>query len=409
MKRKILTALLSVAIALGLWVYVVTVVSPNSDRHYQNVTVTLQGETLLQDRGLMITSKVIPTVSLHLEGNRTDLDKLNSSNITLTADVSRIYDPGVHSLRFTPSYPGDVASGAINVLSQNPVAIMVEVEERISKEIPVEIVYSGNLPEDFLADKENAVLDHEAVNVTGPKSVVDNIASAQIQVDLNQRVESISETFTYMLCDRDGNPMDVQMVTTDVEAVSLILRIVRVKEISLVVNVVEGGGATGSTTSVTIDPQTIRISGNDNLLEGMESLELGTIELGNMAADEVLTFPIKLPEGVTNETGVSEVTVDVKFLDLATKSLTVKNIKAANVPEGLEVDLITQVLDIQMRGPADKMEALKDTDITVTVDFANAQIGTATVKADIRASVADVGAVGAYQVTATVREKKGNS
>ena len=105
MKNKILKALLSLAIALSLWAYAVTVVSPNSDRHYNNVSVTLQGESLLRERGLMITTQEFPTVSLHLEGSRTDLDKLNNANITLTADVSRIYDPGTHSLRFTPTYP----------------------------------------------------------------------------------------------------------------------------------------------------------------------------------------------------------------------------------------------------------------------------------------------------------------
>ena len=81
MKNKLLTGLLSVGIALVLWLYVVTVVSPNSDNHYYNIPVNIQGEAVLQDRGLMITSGELPVISLHLEGNRTDLNKINSSNI----------------------------------------------------------------------------------------------------------------------------------------------------------------------------------------------------------------------------------------------------------------------------------------------------------------------------------------
>lgn len=408
MKNKLLTVLLSAAIALALWMYVVTVVSPNSDRHYQNVPVTLQGETLLHDRGLMITSQEMPTVSLHLEGNRTDLDKLNSANITLTADVSKIYDPGTHNLRFTPSYPGDVTSSAITVLSQNPVAITIQVEERISKPVPVNIRYNGTLPESFMADKENSQLDYEAVNVTGPKSVIDQIAMAQIDVDLTEQVESISEQYAYTLCNEAGEPVDARLVVTDVEAVALTLRIVRVKELALTVNVVSGGGATQDTTEITMDTTVIQVSGSDNLLEGLESIELGTIDLGEMLTDEVLTFPIKLPEGVTNETGVAEVKVEVKFPELATKPLTVKNIKAVNVPAGLEVELITQALEIQLRGPKAQMDDLEEKDVSATVDFSNTQIGTATVKAQITISAEGVGAVGSYQVTATVREKKGS-
>ena len=57
MKNKILTILLSVGLAVALWLYVVTVVSPNSDKHYYNIPITIQSEIMLQDRGLMITNR----------------------------------------------------------------------------------------------------------------------------------------------------------------------------------------------------------------------------------------------------------------------------------------------------------------------------------------------------------------
>ena len=406
MKSKLLTALLSAVIALALWVYVVTVVSPNSDRQYQNVSVTLQGETMLQERGLMIVSRDMPSVSLHLEGNRTDLDKLNSSNITLTADVSKIYDPGTHNLRFSPSYPGDVASGAISVLSQNPVAITIEVEERVSKPVPVSIRYDGTLQENFMADKENIQLDFENVNVTGPKSVIDKISMAQIAVDLSDQVETISQTYEYTLCNEAGEPVDAQLVTTDVEAVTLTLRIVRVKQIQLKFNIISGGGATAENTQITVESgYELQVSGSDNLLEGLETLEVGTIDLGMMEADEELTFPIKLPEGVTNETGVSEVKVTVKLPELETRTITVKNFETINIPEGLEAELITQALEIKLRGPKDVVESMTESDVVVIVDFANAQSGTIKVKAEVSSGIIEVGAVGNYTVSATLREK----
>lgn len=406
MKNKILTALLSTALAVGLWLYVVTVVSPNSDKHYYNIPVTLQSEVVLQERGLMITSTELPTVSLHLEGNRTDLNKLNSSNITIAVDVSRIGEAGTHSLSFTPSYPGDVPNNAITVLSRTPGVITLTVEERISKSVPVDIQYLGNLSEDYMADKENKELDYENVNITGPKSVIDQIAMARIEVDLDGQVESISEQFAYTLCNEKGEPVDAQLVTTDVEAVTLTLKILRVKEIVLTVDVVDGGGATEKTSDITIDPLTIRVSGSDSILEGMESLELGTINLGEMLTDQTLTFPIKLPEGINNETGTMEATVNVRFPELGTKSLVVTNIQAVNVPAGLEVDLITQILEIQIRGPKAAVEKVEATDITVTVDFADEQKGTATVKAEITINAEGVGAVGVYNITATLREAK---
>ena len=402
MKNKLLRALLSVAIGVGIWLYVVTVVAPNTDKTYNNIPVVTQGEVLLHDRQLMITQIGTESVNLQLEGSRLDLNKLNSSNISVTVDASKIYEAGTHELLYAIAYPGDVPSNAITVLNKTPSTVTVTVEERVNKEVPVAIDFSGNLPENFISD--TAELNVEQVNIVGPRSVVDRITSARIQVDLEGRNESFSEELKYILCDKDNKPVDARQVTTDAANVTVTLKIMRVKEIALVVNVIYGGGANEQTSQITVDPATIRISGSDNLLEGLEQLELGTLNLGEMPADEVLIFPIKLPEDINNETGVTEATVDVKFPGLTTKTLTVKNITSVNVPEGMKVELITEALEIQLRGPEAQIENLTAEDINVTVDFTGVQAGTVKLKPEITGSTPEVGAVGAYTVSATVRE-----
>lgn len=399
MKNKLVTALISAVIAFAVWVYVVTVISPNSDKNFYNIPVVTQGEALLLERGLMITDTDTSATNLHLEGNRIDLNKLNSSNITVTMDVSKIYEAGTHELTYTVTFPGNT----ITVLNKRPGTIKVVVEDRISKTVPVEIRYNGALAEDFVADKENIELNVEEITVAGPKSVVEQITTAVITLDLEGRSESISDKFTYTLCDAEGKPVDARLIVTNVAEVNLTLRIMRVKEIALTLNVVEGGGATAQTSVITIDPPTIRISGSDVLLEGLESLELGTIDLREMPGDTELTFPIKLPEGITNETGVAEATVNVSFPKLATKTMTVKNITAANVPQGFRVDLITRVLEIQVRGPEAKIEKLTADAVAVTVDFTNVEAGTVKLKAQIDCGDPEIGAVGSYTVSATVK------
>ena len=94
MKSKIGYIALSVLIAFGLWLYVITSVSPGSEETYDDVPVILSAETVLQERGLMITSVSSDTVTLKLSGNRSDLAQVNRGNITVKADLSKIYEPG---------------------------------------------------------------------------------------------------------------------------------------------------------------------------------------------------------------------------------------------------------------------------------------------------------------------------
>lgn len=416
MKNKALMMLLSLIIAFGLWLYVVNFISKESDETFNNIPVVFIGErVLVEDRGLMITSGRNATVSLQVKGNRSDLLKLNSSNIVVEVDLTRIYEASdqAQNLTYDIRFPGDVPDSAVSVESRNPDTISLMVEEKIYKNVLVEIDDGGtNAPDGYIADKEEAVLSSgndqiSTVQISGPKSIMDQIEKAVIRVDLSERTESISETFRYTLCNAQNEPVDLkELVTANIGEIRLDMKIQRVKEIPLVLTVVDGGGATQKTTSIEIEPRSIKVSGSDQVLEKLTEIELGTIELGEILGDTTLTFPIALPDNVTNIPGVTEATVKVSFPDLRKKDLKIRNFQAINVPEGLEHEILTQELTVTVRGPAALVQKMTENDVTVTVDFSTMAIGTATVKAKVTIAegYAGVGELGNYSVSVTLRE-----
>lgn len=405
MKRKIVYGLISLLAAFAIWAYVITEENPESTGTFYNVPVVLQGESLLTERGLMLTDGGNASITLEVYGNRKYLNKLKSSDITVTADLTKIYGPGLQNLTYDISYPGDIPNNALSTQSRKPDLISVNIARRITKNVDVEVDFTGSVPEDFLADKENPVLDYPQISVTGPEEVVSQIDHAYIEVDLTARTESISESFRYTLCDAEGEPVDVAQVTTNVEEVRLEVRIQRRKLIQLVMNVVPGGGATEKTSKITIDPQTIWVSGNDLVLNDLDTLELGTLNLAELTTDTTSEFDIVLPEGITNVSGQEKATVSVSFPELATREVTVSVFKAVNVPEGMVVDFLTTQLKVTVRGPKNRIAALKASDITVTVDFAGEEAGSTTLKAEITLSdnFKDCGALNSGSVSATIR------
>ena len=128
MKSKIISALIAVAVALGVWLYVVTVISPNSDKSFHNIEVNMEGEALLNDQGLMVTNPEISTATLHLEGSRVDLNKLNSENIILNVDVSKISAPGTHDLPYSIDFK-DMSANAFTFLDKKPGTVKVMYSE----------------------------------------------------------------------------------------------------------------------------------------------------------------------------------------------------------------------------------------------------------------------------------------
>lgn len=409
MKKKLFSVLLSVALAFALWYYVITVVSPNSKDTFYNIPVVLAGETALEERGLIVTAVGDTTVDLTLSGNRSDLSQLNSSNITIKANLNTIYDPGENiQLDYTIAYPGNFAQNAFTRESSTPSFITITVEKRSNKEVPVNVVYTGSVAEDYTALRDEQTLNYETVRISGPESVVSRISQAVVEVSLDGRTESIVESFRYTLCDENGDPVDSALITVPVEEVELTLPVRMVKTIPLTVKVVDGGGATEKTTTIKIEPSEIKVYGTASALEGLDELVLGTIDLGEYAKAAELSFDITLPDGVTNMTGLKKAEVDIQFPSLSTRTLTVEDIQVLNIPEGLEVELTTLMLEITVRGPHSKIASITPENIRVSVDFTGVEIGTVTRKVTVTLTedFGDCGAMGSYSVYATVTEGK---
>ena len=150
MRNKFTSIALSLMVAFGLWMYVITTVSPGYEDTFYNVNVVQEGMALLEERNLVLTYQSASRVAISASGNRTDVNKLDSGNITVKLDLSRVYEPGTMiPLQYSVTYPGDVPNGAVTTTRKNPDTIYVTVEERREKQ--VEVHYSGfTIPDAFV-------------------------------------------------------------------------------------------------------------------------------------------------------------------------------------------------------------------------------------------------------------------
>ena len=410
MKSKLTSILLSVAIAFGMWLYVVSTVSQEHEDTFYNIPVVITGEASLAEKELMLTSDTDYKVSLTISGNRSELSKINSGNITVKAEVANIEEAGEGiPLTYKVTYPGDVMENSLKVTSKNPQYVYVDVEKRVSnKVVPVEILWEGSTPDSFMVDKENRVLDNEEILITGPASVADLIEKAVITVSLDGQRSSISQDYRYTLCDAEGNAVDAEKIVTNVAEVHLDVSIQMIKEIPLRLDVIYGGGATENNTVISLDTQSIRLSGGEAVLESLgDSITLGKIDLSLIDRAQSQTFPITLPEGVTNLSNITEATATIRFSGLSTKEFVVEDIHVANVPEGMTADVITEKLTVVLRGSATDLAAITERDIIATVDFTGAEADTSTFKVTVSCGeeFPNVGAVGTYSVSAIVQQK----
>ena len=401
-RNKLGSLLIAVVIAVSMWMYVITYVSTDHEQTFYNIPVALEGGTILADRQLMLLSEDEYEVNIKVHGSRQDVSKINSGNIQLVADLSSIYEPGEHNLTYSIIYPGEVPTGAVSA-EKNPDRVRVIVARKKTKEIPVKVVYEGDVPADYIKDTAAMELVYTYVEITGPEEVVDKIDHAAVTVQCSGRTESIYESYRYALQDSDNKPVDAEYITTSVSEVRVYLPISMVKKIPLTLTLVNGGGATAETTKLVIEPAEISISGSEAALNALPELNLGTIELDQITQDTTREFEINLPEGVKNVSNLSTAKVTISFPRLATREFTITEFKPLNLPAGMVWEPLTKQLTITVRGLKSEVQRLNAADILVQVDLTGVE-NTAAVEPTIRfpENLSSLGEVGSYSISVQI-------
>lgn len=403
MKSKLLSLCLSIVMAIGIWIYVITVVSPESQDTFRDIPVQLQSVALLEERGLVITNVGDTAVSLQLSGNRTDLIQVNSGNIRVYADVSKIYEAGVHEVAYAVSFGGSVSNGALEIQSRFPDTIQVTVEKKVSKKLDVTVDYQGAVPEGYLTDEANIQLSTNSVIVSGPQSVLDRIAGAKISIDLSNRTETISATYPFVLVDAAGNPVSDSTITTDANTIYVNLKISQFKQVPVKFDVLYNGGATPQNASVVSSVDSIQIVGHKNLLADIHEIHLGTIDLSQYPEDTTRRIDVNLPDGVS---GIAFVDVAIKFTGLETKTLLVSKFVPVNVPDGMGVTFQQKPLNVTIRGTRAELAKITEDDVVAQVDFSTTREGASTMPAKIVINAdkqTNAGAVKSYTVEANMQ------
>lgn len=408
MKNKPLALLMSVLVAFGLWLYVITVVSPESEKTYYEIPVVIQSKNILAERGLMIVSEE-PKVTLELKSNRTILNNLNEANINVITNVANIEKPGTYHLTYSISYPGNIPDNEIAVQKSSTDLITVTVENKVTKNVPVVIDYNDTaVPEGYRPDLKNLQLDFKDVEITGPESVTSQIEQAVIEVDLTGKTTTLAGEYQYSLCDKLGQPVNAEKITVNTDKVNLLITIQRVKDLPVKYNPIYGNGATDTNCTITVNPAVIKVGGTDASLANIHELSIGDINLADILADidipedtgipedKVWTVKVAdlLPKDVVNLSGVEEITIQLTFAALDTVTFDVPivtdRVTYINLPEDMRVKLLEKrSVKVTLRGSKDLVNTIKKDTLKVELDVAGLEPGRATTNAPMKIILPD--------------------
>ena len=401
-RRNSFYLVISILVALGIWVYVDITQDITASKEVSNIPVEFQGEdTTLAERGLMLLPDSETTIDLKLEGAKSILAQLDTAKLRVQADLSAVTETGIQTVPCRVIYPEYKFSSRLTATTPtNSFNITIDVGELYSREVEIRCDIQGTVAEGYIAGEPQ--FTPEKLELRGPQEEVDAVSYAKVSLNIEDATETVDQALPYVLYNEAGEPISGGDIHAVQDEIRVVLPVDVVKELPLEIDFQEFPGLSKNNVSYQIEPASIVVSGEASLLNEVDRLVLDSFDLSQLGGNEVYHYVIQLPEGCTNLSGVTRATLTISFIDLVQDTRTATEFQAENVPEGKSVTILTDELTVRIQGTAADVAAVHDRDITVRADLqeVSAASGTYTVPAEILISTGgDVGVVGTYQVT----------
>lgn len=415
MKNKLISFSVALLAAVCLWVYVVTVVNQVGTDTLMNVPVIYSGEDQIrEDLGLVVTEGADATVNLKVTCRRTTLTKLTSGgapNVSVVVDVSRLKKAGEYDMGYSIVYPNGVSNSDVTAAG-TPRSVHFTVEHFLQREIPVKGVLDGSVAEGYYESPMECT--PRELTIEGPESEVARVSYAQVVMERTGLTETVSLSCPYTLVDENGDAIESEYITvtdgvTPVSTIEARQPVLALKELPLVLEFTDGGGATSEGVISHVDPMTITVAGDAGVLGGINRIVLGRYDLAQVVEPFDETLPIVLPDDLVNisELQTARVHVEIDENMFATKNIRVTDFWPINRPEGYQVDVLSVQLMVQVRGPKDVVSRITGENLRAIVDAADLNEGTQSVPVSIEISgAAGVAALGEYNASVSLTREE---
>lgn len=359
--------ILCVVLAVILWLYVMSIDSPDYERIFSGVSIAVENAAVLSsEHNLTIITGHGNLADITLTGKKNDIVSYSLEDIVASVDVSGIKAPGRYQLGVSVTTP----EGSI-LHSVYPTSIEVYADEIATKTIPVKVNISS-IQYDQSITLGALTPDVSAITVSGPASVIDAAALAIVSLDLGTVTTSLSARGELQVVTAEGAPVDNPYLTLSQSSVGVTIPVYVERDIPITVEP-KYGYLTEENSEIRVAPQKITVRADPKHLAGVESLIVATLDETKLEDNTTRIVPITLPEGLENVSGNKTASISVRHKGTVKKDLTVSRIELKN-PNDLEYTLIADTVNITVRVPAEFADKLSAAQFTLSGELSYSDI-----------------------------------
>lgn len=369
--------LASLIFAIIIWFLVTNINDPVISVRYTNVPVTLKNTNLITDQGQVYTildgSDTISSVTIYAP--RSIIDSLSQNNVVATADVQDLSSLNTVTINVTTNKYSD----KIQKIVTSTDVVKLSVERKASKTLALTATTSGTLSDGYIIG--DVTTEQNMIRINGPESVIQNIQSAEVDVDVTGFTSNIGTDADIILYDADGDPVDSSQVSMNIKSVRVNVSIYGTKYVPLNY-VVTGEPANGYILTGKIDsnPSEVLIAGRSSVISSVNEITIKDDGLNVTGLSKNLNYTVDvskyLPSGVTfgdpDYHGTAAVVVHIGSVSEETYDVSTKNVTISGKVDGFDINIDDSEHDtvsLTLQGLKSELDAISAGSLEGTVDI----------------------------------------
>ncbi len=369
-KKRLVQQILSVFIAIILWIIIINTENPSINTTLSSVSVTLKGEEKLTDQDLMVVNKhTIPGASAVIKGKRADLINV-MGNITAGIDLSDITSAGEYKLR--PTF--EIPSNSVSVTKINTPEISVTVEPMKQKTLHVEIKQKN-------AEKNKAYIveslsDITKVEIKGESGDIDTIDHASVYVDVGTMTRNTLSQYRLVFEDENNSEViPVNSIYCDTETISVKNNVYDIITLNVDVQLPSLIDNRYSVKLIDCETETVKAGIKSDAARTTTTVTASALLIEPVPGTQKYTLMLTVPPGIYIPKEEQSITVELEVFEPVEKfvsvPLTVKNTKQR------QYTLKTENVSILISGPEEKLKSenlICETDIDEIINPGDYQL-----------------------------------
>lgn len=376
---------LAVVFAFTLWITVYNLEDPTKSKTL-TINVTVTNKEFVDGLGKYYeiqdgTNKVTFSVT----AARSILDKLDESDFVAVANMEYLTvseDGTTGTVPVDVTCTANVNSNSVKLSTANK-SMKVSLEDLMSKQFVVKANAVGEVADGYaLGDIE--VTAPNVLKVSGPKSIVQQIAAVVATIDVSGMSESwTTYRATPVLLDSNGKEIDTTRLSLSNTTVNVEAEILNTKEVGISVKP-SGEVASGyMITAISSEPTTILLKGNKTLLNGITAIEIpeGIISVAGASKDVTTTIDVSeyIPDGVQlvdSEQATIEITISIGKIKEKSFSLKTSDIVVTGLPTHARIEFALSSIAVNISGLETDVNLLSNEALNASIDVTDLEPGT---------------------------------